>query len=71
MIFTFLRSGVCFLPLLISSLNFEMMALEAKSINMIDSLTSAWRFSTLAHCLPVSILASGLASFVEEQQHVA
>lgn len=47
------------------------MALEAKSINMIDSLTSAWRFSTLPHCLPVSILASGLASFVEEQQHVA
>lgn len=70
MIFILLRAGVCFLPSFISSLNFEMMALEAKSIRMIDSLTSTWHFSTLPHCPPGAPLASGVASCVGEQQHV-
>ena len=74
MIFILLRAGVCFLPSFIRSLNFEMMALEAKSIRMIDSLTSTWRFSTLPRCPPgaplASGVASGVASCVGEQQHV-
>lgn len=63
MIFSLLRAGVSFLPSFINSLNFEMMALEAKSIRMIDSLTSrSGTVSALPHCPPGSLVASGAAS---------
>lgn len=48
MIFCHLRAGVSFPPSFISSLNVEIMALETKSIRMIDSLTLAWRLFTFS-----------------------